>query len=255
MAPSQTTYKWPSPRTIQRFGPRNATPILCLAGFGDDSSMFLPLKETELAQHFRLVLVDLPGFGDEPPFPNTFATISNLAGAVTELAAREKISIVLAHSVASVIACFAARQVGSTIRTILSLEGNLTTADTYYTQLVEEYEHPEDFHAAFLDLLAGRAETDPLIARYHSQVARAHTHALWILGMEMVALSEQVAPGQLLQEPERVHYFYNPENCADLSLAWLKASGIPSTVLPGASHWPTMDAPKVTAEALLKVLR
>lgn len=54
------------PKTVKRHGPPSSPGVLCVAGFGDDSSMFLPLVETELAARYRLVTFDLPGFGAEP---------------------------------------------------------------------------------------------------------------------------------------------------------------------------------------------
>ena len=45
---------------VRRLGDAGATKLVCLHGFADSGSMFLPLSETELANHFELVLVDLP---------------------------------------------------------------------------------------------------------------------------------------------------------------------------------------------------
>ena len=105
--------------------------------------MFLPLAETELVRHYCVIVVDLPGFGDEPPFEDRFATPSCLAQAVADIASVQRTEIVVAHSVGSVIASMAAMGPRSGIRTVISLEGNLTAADCSFTSLLEEYEHPE----------------------------------------------------------------------------------------------------------------
>ncbi|TNF89190.1 MAG: hypothetical protein EP301_03500, partial [Gammaproteobacteria bacterium] len=53
--------------SLRHVGPKAHSGILCLAGFGDDSTMYLPLLETSLAASHRFVRLDFPGFGEEPP--------------------------------------------------------------------------------------------------------------------------------------------------------------------------------------------
>jgi len=55
------------PRSLRIRGHARGRSILCLAGFGDDSTMFDPLLSTDLAATCRIVTVDLPGFGEESP--------------------------------------------------------------------------------------------------------------------------------------------------------------------------------------------
>lgn len=242
------------PETLQHRGAESAPRILCVAGFGDDSTMFEPLVGSELAANYELVTFDLPGFGSEPPLLGRFATLSNLGRVVRDVAVAEEASIVLAHSVASIIVSMAARLPGSCIRRIVSLEGNLTADDAYYSGQAIEYEHPDEFHEGFLCLLDDRSGRDPLVARYRSRVARAQPHALWTLGREAVAFSAQVVPGEVLMESAEAHYLYNPANCPESSVAWLRESGMSATELPGTSHWATVDAPALVSRAVLRVL-
>jgi len=227
---------------------------LCLAGFGDDSTMFEPLLATALCSSYRLVTVDLPGFGDEPPAPGRAGTLSDLAEFVTTVAAGLGAETVLAHSAASIVAALAATAPGSGIRTIISLEGNLTKSDAFYSGRAAEYDTPDAFREAFLGLLERASVSDPLVARYRSRVARANARALWVLGNEVVVTSARRPPGELLLGVKRAHYLYNPTNCADFSLSWLERSGLPATELPGASHWATLDAPERVALVVAEVL-
>lgn len=242
------------PKTLKRHGPPSSPGVLCVAGFGDDSSMFLPLVETELAARYRLVTFDLPGFGAEPALAGRDATLSNLATVVREVAEAERTAVVMAHSVASVIASLAARHPDSGIHTIISLEGNLTAADAYFSGLAADYENPIAFHEAFLVRLDEMAQSDPLIARYRSRVVHADPHALWSLGCDAAAFSARFVPGEVLLESSEAHYLYNPGNCADPSMAWLSASGMSAIELPGASHWATVDAPDLVVDATLQAL-
>ena len=56
--------------------------VMFIAGFGDNASMFSGLLETHLARTYRLLPIDLPGFGAPPPEAET--TLSSLANFVAE---------------------------------------------------------------------------------------------------------------------------------------------------------------------------
>jgi len=242
------------PETLRTHGPPGGRGVLCIAGFGDDGSMFAPFLATTITSSYRVITVDLPGFGSEPPTAGRFATLSNLAAFVAAVAAAQEVEAVLAHSAASIVAGLAATDPRSGIRTILSLEGNLTKADTYFSGIAAEFDAPAAFREAFLTRLDQAAEADPLMARYRSRVARANPHSLWVLGNDVAAYSERHRPGDLLLRVAEAHYLYNPSNCAESSLEWLERSGLPTTKLPGASHWPTLDAPRLVARAVAEVL-
>jgi len=241
-------------RTVRSTGPGSAPGILCLAGFGDDRSMFEPLNGTELARRWRLVTLDLPGFGDEPPFSDRPGTLSNLGEVVRQVAESAGARIVLAHSVASIIATVAC-SVRDQGWTILSLEGNLTEADAYFSGQAEDYESPEGFHAGFLERLGEVARGDAVLARYRDRVARADARALWVLGREVAAYSRRTVPGVALMGVAEAIYLYNPDNCPKASLEWLAKSGMRKIELGGASHWAPVDAPELVGEAILQALR
>jgi len=226
--------------------------MVLIAGFGDDASMYAPLAHTPLADAFELVPMDLPGFGAPALYGVT--SLEALADAVAVRAAAVKATVIVAHSVASIIASLAARKPGSPISTIVSLEGNITADDAYFSGTAADYESPESFREAFLDRLAGMAETDPIIARYRDRVVKADPLALWQLGCDARRFSDIHVPGELLQEAAHVCYFYNPENCPDSTVTWLESARFERSLLPGASHWPTIDQPELLAARMLDAL-
>ena len=99
-------------------------PMVLIAGFGDDSSMYAGLNETELTDVYDLVPIDLPGFG--APALDEETTLKSLAEFVDAKAKEVGAEIIVAHSVASITASLAASEPDSPITTILSLEGNIT---------------------------------------------------------------------------------------------------------------------------------
>jgi len=167
-----------------------------LAGFGDDSSMFAGLSETPLANTYNLIAINLPGFGT--PALQATATLASLGKFVAAKAREYAATIVVAHSVASIIASLAANEPDSPITTILSLEGNITAADAYFSGTAAAYKDPNEFKSDFLARLESMVESQPIIKRYHSTVSKADPIALWQLGNDAHRFSATQVVGELL---------------------------------------------------------
>lgn len=150
---------------IHSYGSEKLPTMLFVPGFGDDSSVFGPLAATVLASHYRIAIVDFPGFGRAPCLEAP-TTLEPFAYIVHNIADRQWACIVVAHSAGSIIASLAARRESSTIDTIISLEGNLTAEDAYFSGTAVGYSNAEDFRSAILARLDAMAQTQPGIARY-----------------------------------------------------------------------------------------
>ncbi|MEO1648665.1 MAG: alpha/beta hydrolase [Pseudomonadota bacterium] len=227
--------------------------ILMIAGFGDNSSMYDSLQATDLAEQDELVPLDLPGFGAEPLGVET--TLATLAQFVAEKAKTHSADTIIAHSVASIIASLAARTEGSPLNHVISLEGNLTAEDAYFSGRAAEHVTAASFRDWFLPRLTKKCKGDPILARYAEEVAKADPKALWELGCDAKRFSDQEHPGETLRGAGRVTYIFNPDNCPESSVAWLSESGINSVQLPGASHWPTLDKPNALSRKISETLR
>ncbi len=235
-------------------GPDATKPtMILLAGFGDGGEMFAPMRESALARYYRLLPLDLPGFAGTAPLPGP-TTLEALAEVVHETAVRENARILVAHSVASIIASLAAGRRDSPVKTIVSLEGNLTAEDAYFSGTAADHDDAETFKTAFLARLDEMAETQPVVRRYAEAVRRASPQALWELGCDARRFSEAAVPGDILRGAAEVVYLYNPDNCPPASLQWLDNSELTAVVVAGASHWPSVDQPHVLAQKMLDVL-
>ena len=227
------------------------TTMLLLAGFGDNASMFDALPDTELAERFEVMPLDLPGFGRAAAGETS---LSSLAGFVAEKAVETGAEIVVAHSVASIVASLAARRPGCPLKTILSLEGNLTADDAYFSGTAADYDSPAAFRAAFLARLDRMAETSPEIARYRREVAQADPRALWELGRDARRFSERYHPGEILRDAAAAVYLYNPDNCPETTLAWLRDHDLPRLLLDNATHWKSVSQPRELARKIGQAL-
>ena len=226
--------------------------IVCVAGFGDNGSMFESLLTTVFAERYVILPFNLPGFG-APPLSEA-VTLEVLANPVASYCAAEKATYILAHSVSSIIATLAARQPSSPIETILSLEGNLTAEDAYFSGTASHYADPLSFFNAFIARLDTMAADQPIISRYRNAVAKAHPRSLWELGKDAFRYSENHVPGEELIRSAKAVYVYNPQNIPLTSKEWLNKSELPKIELEGASHWPSVDQPEMLSEKLLAAI-
>jgi len=226
--------------------------ILFVAGFGDDSSMFAGLSKTTLADAYNLIALDLPGFG--APKLQTESTLDSLGKFVCAKANEYAAQIVVAHSVASIIASLAANEPDSPITTILSLEGNITADDAYFSGIAAAYDNPNKFKSDFLARLEEISESQPIIKRYHAIVSNADPIALWQLGTDAHRFSSTQVAGEVLVASANVTYLYNPDNCPQSTLEWLRENSIRKIVLDNATHWISVSQPDLLSETIQSVL-
>lgn len=226
--------------------------MLLIAGFGDNASLFDALFGTALDHEFRLIPLNLPGFG--APRLEQDTTLEALADTVAEAARKTGARVIMAHSVASIIASLAARLPDCPLDTIVSLEGNITAEDAYFSGTAVNYDDPLAFRAAFLARLDGMAATSSVVARYRDNVAKADPLALWHLGRDAGDFSAKQVPGDVLRETRQVCYLFNPPNCPQPTLDWLARTPMVQSLLPDTSHWPSVDQPALLASETLRIL-
>ncbi|MEM8813752.1 MAG: alpha/beta hydrolase [Pseudomonadota bacterium] len=230
--------------------------VICIAGFGDNAEMFSSLLATPAANRVRFEPFDLPGFG-APALPET--SLDTLAKSVSDHCRALGARIVVAHSVASIVASLAAvrdRTEGmrNAIGRIVSLEGNLTPEDAYFSGTAADYDDPLAFREAFLSrldqMVAGGGVFASILAGYRKRVETADSKALWDLGRDARAFGRKRVPGDLLKGSADVTYLFNPDNCPPSSLDYLMQADLKAVELRGASHWPTIDRAEAVAELI-----
>ncbi|MEM6538010.1 MAG: hypothetical protein AAF668_09810 [Pseudomonadota bacterium] len=229
------------------------TTIICIAGFGDNATMFDPLVAAATGSEVQYHPINLPGFG-APALGAHKTSLEAMASYVMYCAKDLGAEIVLAHSVASIIATIAAQKPHSPVTSIMSLEGNLTREDAYFSGTAARYGSADQFRTAFLNRLEENAKDDPLIERYRGVVACADGQALWELGCDADRFSAEHSPGRLLQTVPRAAYFFNPRNIPESSLLWLESNELPKFELPEASHWASIDKPHLLCRKINEAL-
>lgn len=201
------------------------------------------------------MVTDLPGCGDAAPDPEPL-TLDRCAQLVAGVIVEYGAGAVVGHSLGSIVASLAAARAGPRVHTVISIEGNLTAEDAYFSGSAAQYATPDEFMAAFLARLDGPAKGSEVVRRYRAEVARADPGSLWELGCDAHPFSAAASPGEVLIGcAPRVHYLYNPDNLPAATIVWLEDHpDLPRSVLPGASHRPTVDEPERIAGVIREIL-
>ena len=243
------------PLLSQQFGNPSGEAIVTVSGFGDNGTMYDGLAHTALADDYLLVVTDLPGCGDAKPDRETLS-LDRCAELIANVIAEHDAGVIVGHSLGSIIASLAAARTQPQVHTVISIEGNLTPEDAYFSGSAAQYATPEEFRVAFLLRLDDLARESEVVRRYRAEVARADPRSLWELGCDAHRFSASNSAGDVLMaSAPRIHYLYNPDNAPAETNAWLDAHpDLPRTLLPGASHWAMVDEPDRLAGVILQSL-
>ena len=119
----------------------NAQSIWFVHGFAESSFSFADLFQTPLRDHYNLYAPDFPGFGVSP-FQTHGGSIQEasliLLDLIERLSSDDRIFLV-GHSLGSVLCTQGAQLKPERITAFVSIEGNLTEADAYFSGQATRY--------------------------------------------------------------------------------------------------------------------
>lgn len=240
---------------IRAAGPADGGTILFIPCLADCGLAYTPLFATPLAQAFRLVAVDLPGCGASPRRDDVL-TIAQHAEALAALASALPGPIgLVGHSVGSMIAVETARRLGERFGGLFSIEGNLTAEDAYFSGRAADFDDPHAFKQRFLDDLWTMGQEQPILRRFHAMATMADAVGMWTLGRDARRLSVGDAPGQAYLRVRPSHYYWSPASTVPTTRDWIAGNGLAQQQFADASHWPMIDQPFATAQAMLAFFR
>ena len=234
-------------------GPDDGPTLFLLPGFPDNGQMFEPLNAYSLAKHYRLVAIDLWGFGASPR-RNDAGTIDEYADALVRLIERfaptQTVGLV-GHSIAAVIWSKVSMKLGDQISGLFSIEGNLTPDDAFFTGKAMDFDDPHEFKRCFLEQVWQLGLTSLAHRRYFAGAVSADPVAMWNLGRDAKRISVNGEPGasyKRLAQPTL--YYWSLESTPPATAEWIEKSAINNQVYSGAGHWPTIEQPEATARAI-----
>jgi len=219
-----------------------AIDIWFLPAFADSHLCFREAFSSSLVKWAQVFAFDPPGHGASPPRPRGL-TIQSAARIWRELIARfsaSRLVVLVGHSMAGIIASHTARLLARPPALVISVEGNLTRADAYFTGRAVQYDTPDAFYASFRSRIRRRASGDESVRRFARSLEFADATTLWRLVQSVVGYSDSGGDLVRLQCP-KIHY-WNPASSSKSAQPFLDRRRVPQRRLDGLGHWPMVKS-------------
>jgi pimeloyl-ACP methyl ester carboxylesterase len=217
--------------------------IWLLHAFADSHLCFREAFAQPIAARARLLLFDLPGHGASPA-REAGLTVDEAAELCCELIGHfspARRVVLVGHSMAGIVATRAARMLDAAPRLVVSVEGNLTLADAYFTGQAAAFDDPEAFFAAFQSRILEMAERDEVMRRFSCSVQCADPRTLWTLGRSVLGCSQPGKEFAALACP--AVYYCDPASVSAETGAFLAEHRVRQREFRGLGHWPMLASP------------
>jgi pimeloyl-ACP methyl ester carboxylesterase len=214
-----------------------------LHAFADSHLCYREAYSHLLSERIRILVFDLPGHGASPPRRDGL-TVEKAAqlwlDLIGSLSPRRRV-VLVAHSMAGIIATRVAERLHPAPALVISIEGNLTSADAYLSGQAAQFDDADRFYASFESKVREMAARDEAFRRYSGSVCFADPRTLWTLGRSVL---DYPAPGaDYLRLGCPTIYYWDSESTTPDSRAFLERHDVRSRKTSGASHWPMTQAP------------
>jgi pimeloyl-ACP methyl ester carboxylesterase len=239
-------------RVLIRSAGTSSRPVWMIHAFGDSGRSFEPLLETALAAELGLMVPDLPGCGASPKRPGC-RTMQETADYLADLILRrtpDHPCALVGHSLGASIATLIADRLGDRARALVSIEGNLTEADAYFSGRAADYDDASLFHRDLCAAIWDHATSSESFAmrRYFSSLVFADPETLWSLGRDGRTASRGDGLGAAYRSLTcPTLYCWSRSSTPERTQQYLEANAIPNHNYQGAGHWPMIEIPAETA--------
>jgi pimeloyl-ACP methyl ester carboxylesterase len=213
-----------------------------LHAFADSHLCFCGAFAHFKSERIRVVLFDLPGHGASPPRANglTVEDAVRILVNLIHLVSASRAVVLVAHSMAAIIATKAARMLRSPPMLVISIEGNLTLADAYLSGQAAAFDDAAEFYSSFRSRILEMATRDEALRRFARAVESADAKTLWTLGRSVVDCADPGADFLRLSCPH-IYYWDAPSTTAN-TRSFLARHAIRQRRTDGVGHWPMIDA-------------
>jgi pimeloyl-ACP methyl ester carboxylesterase len=231
---------------VHRLG--GGPPVVCVPGFVDGVRSWEPLLAV-LSDRCDVGLVELPALSRPGRLP-VAATVAGIAGLTATVIRRtwETPVTLVGHSIGSAVAVRAASLLGAGCRSVVSIEGNLSADDAYFTGQAAGHHDPAEYQATLLaqvERLVSRGEAP---ATFAASLRAADAATIWALGRDIAQQSADDGFGHELRRLTQPRlYLWSRATTSPASQAFLLAHAIPQHELGFGHHWPWIVNPAAVA--------
>jgi pimeloyl-ACP methyl ester carboxylesterase len=218
--------------------------IWFIHGFGESGLSFVEAFDSPLAEKFNLYVPDFPGFGVSPHRPGAETIVDStevLCGLIGDISKDAPIFLV-GHSLGGIIGTWTAERLSNKVRGYVSIEGNLTKADTFATSLTKGYEDPNAFHELLSGIATSQIAEDILFRRFLASLTLAHPSALLTWGKSCVeATGVTKAGAEFVALDAKTLYIWGDESIPNMTKDFVFSNEINNREIKGAGHWVMVD--------------
>ncbi len=220
--------------------------IWFLHGFGDSGLSFREAFDAPLAKQFNFYVPDLPGFGVSPPSlgePSLASLCGDLRGLIRELSGVRPV-VLVGHSLMAIVATKLALQLNSQAVRLISVDGNLTSGDAFFSGLAQSYQDAATFYKFFADKIYADTAQTPLLHRYYASLRFCDPSTLWLLGRDGAEQSGVERSGQEFAALKCGKlYLWGEKSISPETRRFLQTQTFPNICLAGLGHWPMVEQP------------
>lgn len=213
-----------------------------LHAFGESSLCFRDAFVHPISQRVRIFLFDLPGHGASPAL-TAGLTVEEAAQIWCDLIVHYSSSrriVLVGHSMASIIAVRTAKMLNCSPKLVISIEGNLTLADAFFSGQAANFDEPHSFYTSFLSKIVEMSKRDEVFHRYSCSLRFADAKTLWTLGRSVV--NNQNPGNDFLSLTCPSIYYWDPLSSTEDSKRFLTEHSLRQRKLESLGHWPMIKA-------------
>jgi pimeloyl-ACP methyl ester carboxylesterase len=231
--------------------------IWCLHGFGASGTSFLEAFEASALAPYAIRVPDFPGFGASPEGDKPL-TIPEAAEFLGEMIHEDPAAggvVLLAHSAGSLVAALAAPSLAK-VRGLISVEGNVTAADTFITARAAQAVNIGAWRMGFIQRQGNLEQMDEATRRYCSDLLMATPSSLRSWAGSTVEETGSTRGGESLAAAACPKlYTHGAPEVPEATRIFLASHGIPSLGFARSGHSPMVDQPVEFYEAVAGFIR
>ncbi|MEL6193678.1 MAG: alpha/beta hydrolase [Bacteroidota bacterium] len=211
--------------------------------FGESGLCYLHVFESDLVKKYNLFVPDLPGFGVSPNYgkPLGVGKLVDVLKSLIEKNSPNRNLYLIGHSVSGIIVTELIQKLQQEVNGYISVEGNLTTADSYYSSLPIHHSK-EDFYRIYLDSVREHAKTRADFQRYLASVRFADVDSLYELGKSTEGLIRDNQAGKAFMSLDcQKLYIWGDKDTPVETVEFIRENDVPNILLKGVGHWPMVE--------------
>ena len=222
--------------------------IWLLHGFADSGLAYKEIFESPLTEAFNIYVLDLPGFGVSPVNPD-FISIKEQANLISDVIEKEilnqaKVNIV-AHSLGALIGTWVCQNLGGKINYYFNIEGNLTEADSYFSNKPLKFNSAKEFVSSFQAEIFEIAKLEDRYKRYYSSLSFAEPEGMrnWSLTSQEHIMGNKCGIEFKELSCQKV-YIWGDKDTPMETQKFIEENEIPNQLYKGIGHWHMIENSK-----------